>query len=186
MFKEAISFHKYVGIPVVILMVIIWLLTGCGVERQYYHTETEREVIVTPETIEGVYQFEEVSSGKLSGALGITVDYQGKIDVEELETFRSQNNNGTFGTHPRVQASNLNLLNNRMVYATDITYKAENDLENDGTNTDLGAGKKYTIYTLYLNDANVLTLKIEIHQNASNGSGGINNLVITRIFEAVE
>ena len=188
MYKEAINFHKYVGVQVIILMAIIWLLKGCGVEKEYYHThtDTEREVIVTPETLQGVYQFQEVSSGKLSGILALTLDYQNKIDVEQLETFRSQNFNGTYGTHPKINLANLTVLNKRMNHSADVTYTGNNDLEKDGTTNDLGAGKRYTVYTLYVNEDNVLTLKIEIHEDATTGSGGPNNLVITRIFEAVK
>jgi hypothetical protein len=86
----------------VMLLGALVLLSACG--RDYYKVvETVVEVPVetivevpvetvvetVPETVEGLYYFEEVSSGQVSGALGVTVDYQGKIDVEQVQAFRS-------------------------------------------------------------------------------------------------
>lgn len=160
----------------VIGLVLMMLLSGCG-ETIY------RDVV--PETIEGIYQFKEVSSGALSGSLALTEDYQGKIDVEELETFRSQNFNGSYATHPRVGFSNSTILNDSMVYAGDINYSSSNDLEEDGTTSDLGSGRRYTVYNLFFDENNKLTLVIQIHDNASNASGGINDLVIERVFKSL-
>lgn len=53
MYKEAIFFHKYVGIPVVILMALIFFLTGCGSDHTSYSTPPPVEE-TTPEIVEPV------------------------------------------------------------------------------------------------------------------------------------
>lgn len=52
MYKEAMFFHKYVGIPVVILMALIFFLTGCGSDHSSISTPPVEET--TPEVVEPV------------------------------------------------------------------------------------------------------------------------------------
>lgn len=163
------------------VVILSFLLVGCGTtDYQTFVKEVEAPV---EETVEGLYYFQEESSNQISGALGITIDYQGRIDVEEVETFRSTNFNGSFGTHPRVGFSNVTELQDGLiVFAGDVNYSANNDLEEDGTTSNLASGRHYTVYTLS-KDETGLTLKIQIHDGYTGSSGGINDIVIERTFK---
>lgn len=172
-------YNKVISIVAVCSMFLI----GCG--GTDYHTIVVKEVQApVEETIEGLVYFTEESSGEVSGALGITIDYQGRIDVEEVETFRSTNFNGSFGTHPRVGFSNVTELQDGLIiFAGDINYSANNDLEEDGSTSNLSAGRHYTVYTLSMDESGSLLFKIQIHDGNTSSSGGINDIVIERVFK---
>jgi hypothetical protein len=184
---EAIAFHLK-ALPIFIIVCLAFYLTGCGSNQVQGTTIVEVpkiiETTITEDTIQGTYFFVEESSGEISGALGITVDFLGRIDVEEVEQFRSTNFNSTFGLHPRISFSNITQRDDdTVIYAGDVTYTAAHDLESDGSTTNLSAGRHYTVYTLSFDENDALVLTIQIHSGSTISSGGINSIIIEREFK---
>ena len=65
---------------------------------------------------------------------------------------------------------------------------AENsdDLEKDGTTSDLGSGKHFTIYKFKFDESiSRVILTISIHSGATTDNGGINDIVVVRKFREI-
>lgn len=169
------------------LVLVALILSACAVERQKLVPVVVKETVeVKEKTLQGLYFFKEASTGAFSGALGITVDYDGRVDVEQVEEFRSTNLNGTFGTHPTVSFSNvMPSTSDLVIYANNVNYSNSNDLEKDDSGSNLSSGQHYTVYVLEkVND--VLSLTVQIHDGNTSSSGGINKVVIERVFEEIK
>src|SRR5690606_4108941 len=116
-------------------------------------------------------------SGEVSGPLELTVHYDGKVTAYQAsnnDKLVSQNFNGTFGQHPRINFTRIVPNGDSLQFSADVTYNASEDLEKDGTSTDLAAGKHFTRYEFSIDSDGVLNLTIKIHDGASTDSGGIN------------
>ena len=94
------------------------------------------------------------------------------------------NFNGTFGTHPliRFEGASLSASKDKFSIGMDVTYAQSDDLEKDGSNSDLGSGKHYTSYEFSLDNQNKLNLTIRIHDGSLSDVGGIDEVVIVRKF----
>lgn len=182
------------------LIIGLSILVGCDSRQQATLLERVKEVPVdnTPpvsvksdQKFEGLYYFEDVESNEISGPLEIVVNYEGKITAKQTSNqskLRSQNFNGSFGTHPRINFSNISVhgpYEESFSYSADVTYASTDDLEKDGSSSDLGSGKKYTVYEFKLLSSGKLQLVIKIHENSSTDNGGINDVVIERKFREV-
>lgn len=171
---------------VALSLAIVALVSACGSGDTYL----SQEVVVSPadETVfSGVVYFAEVASGAISGPVELLTRSDGTVDVSQASNafkLRSQNHNGTYGTHPRISGTRVKAYNNGLTinWGLDVTYAASDDLEEDGTSTDLGAGKHYTVYNLTLREDGRLQLNIKIHDGSTTSSGGINWVVIDRSF----
>lgn len=168
------------------LLLASLILVGCKEVNNAPTDVVEKEAIIptsahSDQKFEGLYYFEEVDSGEVVGPLEITVHYDGKITARQKGLFRSQNFNGSFGTHPTISFSSVVPYENSFSYSKDINYSSSNDLEEDGTTSDLGSGKHYTVYEFEL-IAGYLELTIKIHEGSLSDSGSINSIVIERRF----
>lgn len=167
-------------------LAVLALVTACG-PSDIFVSETVTVAPANKIAFNGVVQFAEVASGAISGPVELLTRSNGTVDVSQASNahkLRSQNFNGTFGTHPRISGSRIQAYNNgnTINWGLDVSYAASDDLEEDGTSSDLGAGKHYTVYNLTLRADGRLELNIKIHDRASTDSGGINSIVIDRSF----
>ena len=178
MYKEAHDFHR-IALPIFLVICLCLFLAGCGSSPLTGSVGHQKRT-----TVQGVYEMVDASNGSLSGALAMTIDYAGRIDVEQLRVFRSENHNETFGTHPTISFSNLTPLpDDSLSYSRDVNYTANQDLELDGSSTNLSVGSHYTVYRLFFDQENYLVLDVEIHAGNTGSSGGINSVVIKRTFK---
>lgn len=174
-----------------LLLSLVFLVVGCG-ETRYITKEIPGPEVEVPvpveQKFEGLYYFEEVASGAVSGPVELIVGYNDEIEAYQpgnQSKLVSQNFNGTFGTHPRISFSDVTAVGDTIYYARDVNYNSSDDLEEDGTTSNLSAGKHWTRYEFYLDSDGLLNLIIYIHEGNSTSSGGINSVVIERHFKEI-
>ena len=161
-------------------------MTACG-SKDTHINQTIVTTEADPAVFNGIIQFSEVASGAISGPVELLTRSNGTVDVTQASNahkLRSENFNGSYGTHPRISGSRIQAYNGGKTinWGLDVTYATSDDLEKDGSSTDLGAGKHYTVYNLTLRADGRLELNIQIHDGASTDAGGINGVVIDRSF----
>jgi hypothetical protein len=161
-----------------LIISILGLSVACS-DRTYVTNNVE------PDTIEGLYTFEETDSKVISGQLEISINYEGKVTLSQKQSFITQNDNLSYGTLPNISRSGLtsngDLLAN---YARNLNYTSNNDIEEDLTNDNI-IGQKYTRVTLVVDTDNKLLLTVFIHEGADNQSGGANKVVAVRSFKSL-
>jgi len=174
-----------------IALFLLMALIQCGSPVEKHTTDTKETIkeVKVLQAFEGLYSMKELASGEVSGPIEILVRYDGRLDVYQAsnnDKLRSKNFNGSFGTHPRISFSRIATSSvSEFTVSSDVTYSASDDLEEDGSTSDLGSGKKFTVYNFKLLTNGKLKLTIKIHEESLANSGGINDLVITRVFESV-
>ncbi len=170
--------------PFLIGVALAFLITGCSIGSGEFYVN---ERIITPEKIEGTFYMKDTASGIVSGPVVINSDEDDTLGVLFEGLLVSENFNRTNGTHPKINKSGGDVVNDdTFIVSSDVTYSSTNDLEKDGTDIDLGVGKKYTIHTfIYDSKEKKLNLLIQIFNNSIGSVGSIDQPVITREFESI-
>lgn len=160
------------------------MLTGCG-DTFHVHPPTTPEDEVTNTIVEGLYYFQEENSEVIDGPIELSYNFDGTMDAYSTGSLlRSQNYNGSYGTHPKINFNRVYPISGtKLVYSNNINYSSSNDLEEDGSSSNI-TGSHYTTYSFDLVDGE-LSLTITIYDQASNASGGINGVVAVRSFKAL-
>lgn len=164
-----------------LIAVLVLFMVGCGTDSTTYIE------VPTPQTLEGSYVMQD-SSGMLSGPIEIVVAYDGEVIVSQAsnnDKLVSLNFNNTAGLHPLIRFNGA-FADDGLCFSKnlDVNYSATEDLEKDGSTSNLSVGRHFTTY-LFCLDKGVLSLDITIFDGSSTSSGGVNAIVIERSFKSV-
>jgi hypothetical protein len=168
-----------------LLIIGLLFLVSCGQDEIIYETkeiEVEKEVEVEVEVekiIEVAQKFEGFYDMSENSFIELVANARGDITVESTnQTMSSKNTNGTYGEHPRIVGTDLQIINDRLKWSRNENYTSGHDLEADGTNNNI-SGTKRTDYTIELIDGKI-HITIQIWQDRIGNN--INNIIATRTW----
>jgi len=160
-----------------VLIILLFILTGCGTDHHY-------DVIEQSQAFEGHYEF--INSKGERSFLELSTDGNGNVTFESTgQSLNSINpKNNSTGTHPNITDRNVQPVNGKLILPSrNYNYSSStHDIEEDDSGSNI-TGNHRTDITVEKVGYNKIKLTIQIWDGALNNN--VNNIIANRTLTSL-